>query len=141
MAGRPTSGTVQTRLTKPAAESESRPTSTLDAWAQHEWTNGLQIDTVSPLHALDVQTRNTAYHIVVIDGRSGDVLVTGGRFFPTPTRARVNGCSLGGSCLKWRGLYCGFRIEFQVDGETIITTRIKSIAVASPAPVSGESVH
>jgi hypothetical protein len=69
------------------------------------------------------------------------VLVTGGRFFPTPTRVRINGCSLGGSCLKWRGVYCGFRIEFQVDGETIITTRVQSIAVAPAALASSAAVH
>ena len=71
----------------------------------------------------------------------GDVLITGGRFFPTPTRARLNGCSLGGSCLKWRGLYCGFRVELQLDGETIITTRVKSISVLNDTPSASESVH
>src|SRR5579862_2868946 len=106
---------------------------TLDAWAHYNWSNGVQIEELPALYALDVETRNTKYHIVIIDGRHGDVLITGGRFFPTATRVRLNGCSLGGSCLKWRGLYCGFRIELQIDGETIVTTRVKSIAVVSNA--------
>src|SRR5215831_16255021 len=91
---------------------EPRPaqSTTLD-----EWTNGVQLESLAALHTMDVRTRNTTYRVVVIDGRRGDVLVTGGRFFPTPTRARLNGCSLGGSCLKWRGIYCGFRVEFQLD--------------------------
>ena len=114
---------------------------TLEAWSQHNWSNGVQIETLPALVALDVRTRNTDYRIVIIDGQRGDVLITGGRFFPTATRARLNGCSLGGSCLKWRGLYCGFRIELQVDGETIITTRVKSIAVLSNTPGPTDSVH
>jgi hypothetical protein len=126
-----------------SAVAEPRPSqsTTLDAWAKHEWTNGIQLETLAPLHTMDVRTRNTTYRVVVIDGRRGDVLITGGRFFPTPTRARLNGCSLGGSCLKWRGLYCGFRVELQLDGETIITTRVKSISVLNDTPLAGESVH
>jgi hypothetical protein len=126
-----------------AAPAEPRPSqsTTLDAWAKHEWTNGIQLETLAPLHTMDVRTRNTTYRVVVIDGRRGDVLITGGRFFPTPTRARLNGCSLGGSCLKWRGLYCGFRVELQLDGETIITTRVKSISVLNDTLPTGESVH
>jgi hypothetical protein len=121
--------------------SGGRRASTLDAWSTHDWTNGVQLDTLPALHTVDIVTRNTTYRLTVIDGRRGDVLVTGGRFFPTPTRVRINGCSLGGSCLKWRGVYCGFRIEFQVDGETIITTRVQSIAVAPAALASSAAVH
>ncbi len=79
----------------------------LDAWSKHPWTDGVQVDELPPLEAVEVQTRNTRYQIVVVDGRNGEVLVTGGRFFPVATRARVNGCTLGGSCLKWRGVYPG----------------------------------
>src|SRR5436190_232409 len=94
-----------TKAPRPAdvsAISEPRrsESTTLDAWAKHEWSNGLQLEALAPLHTIEVRTRNTTYRIVVIDGRRGDVLITGGRFFPTPTRARLNGCSLGGSCLK-----------------------------------------
>jgi len=131
------------RLADVSGVVEPRPSqsTTLDAWARHEWTNGVQLESLAPLHTMDVRTRNTTYRVVVIDGRRGEVLVTGGRFFPTPTRARLNGCSLGGSCLKWRGLYCGFRVEFQIDGETIITTRVKSISVLNDTVPAGESVH
>ena len=99
----------------------------LDAWSTQDWSDGLQIDTLPALCALVVQTRNTDYRVTVIDGRRGDVLVSGGRFFPTPTRARLNGATLGGSLLKWRGVYCGFRLEFQLGAQTIVTTRVQSV--------------
>lgn len=111
----------------------------LDAWSTQEWRDGLQLDTLPALRALVIQTRNTDYRVTVIDGRRGDVLVTGGRFFPTPTRARLNGATLGGSLLKWRGVYCGFRLEFQLGAQTIVTTRVQSVEFA--AADSGGAVH
>ena len=113
----------------------------LDTWSAMDWTDGLQLDTLPPLRSLVVQTRNTDYRVTVIDGRRGDVLVTGGRFFPNPTRARLNGSTLGGSLLKWRGVYCGFRLELQLGAQTIVTTRVRSIAMASSDRSPGEAVH
>ena len=100
----------------------------LDAWSSHPWSGGVQVDELAPFEAIEIQTRNTRYEIVVVDGRNGEVLVTGGRFFPVATRVRVNGCTLGGSCLKWRGVYPGFLMELQVGNEIIVTTRVRSVA-------------
>ncbi len=100
----------------------------LDAWSAHPWSDGVQVDELAPFDAVEIQTRNTRYELTVVDGRNGEVLVTGGRFFPVPTRVRVNGCTLGGSCLKWRGVYPGFLMELQVGGEVIVTTRVRSVA-------------
>jgi hypothetical protein len=113
----------------------------LDTWSAMDWSDGLQLDTLPPLRSLVVQTRNTDYRVTVIDGRRGEVLVTGGRFFPNPTRARLNGSTMGGSLLKWRGVYCGFRLELQLGTQTIITTRVRAIAMATADTVPGESVH
>ncbi len=38
------------------------------------------------------------YRVIIIDGTT--VYVQGGRYFPDPTRARVNGSTIGGSLLK-----------------------------------------
>jgi hypothetical protein len=109
---------------------------TLDAWTALAWTDGVQVEQLPPLQALQVQTRNTTYDITVIDGTAGEVLITGGRFFPVPTRARLNGCTMGGSCLKWRGLYTGLRMEIQIGRESVVTTRIRSVALqTAPAGV------
>lgn len=110
---------------------DTRPAVTLDAWSRLDWTDGFQIDRLAPFETLEARTRNSVYEMTVLDGRTGEVLVTGGQFFPTATRVRVNGCTAGGSCLKWRGVYCGFRIEFQVGTEVVVTTRVQSIAVVS----------
>lgn len=111
-----------------AREPENRSAVTLDAWSRHDWSDGLQIDRLAPLETIEARTRNSVYELVILDGRTGDVLVTGGQFFPTSTRVRLNGCTAGGSCLKWRGVYCGFRLEFQVGAEVVVTTRVQSVA-------------
>ena len=113
----------------------------LDVWTQQDWSDGVQLEALPALRALQIQTRNTDYHVIVIDGRRGDVLVTGGRFFPTPTRARLNGSTLGGSLLKWRGVYCGFRLEIQLGTQVVVTTRVKTVTVAEVAASPDEPIH
>jgi hypothetical protein len=85
------------------------------------------VDELAAFETIEVRTRNSVYTHVVVDGRSGEVLATGGRFFPVATRVRVNGCTMGGSCLKWRGVYPGFLMELQVGNEVIVTTRVRSV--------------
>ena len=103
----------------------------LDAWAGHEWNDGLQLDRLCELDELSVRTRNNVYRIVAIVPQRGEVMVQGGRFFPEPTLARLAGCSLGGAFLKQRGIYVGFRMEIQIGLETITTSDVQSIAIVS----------
>jgi hypothetical protein len=100
---------------------------TLDGFTRRDWTDGIQVDRLVPFEALEVRTKNTVYRVVVLDGPAGEVLVSGGRFFPTPARVRLNGCTRGGSCIKLRGIYCGCRLEFQNGEDVILTTRVRSV--------------
>jgi len=61
----------------------------LDAWSDSEWNNGVQIDQMEELTTLAVQTRNSLYEITVLDGRTGDMLVRAGEFFPVRTPVRL----------------------------------------------------
>ena len=103
----------------------------LDAWSSHDWTDGVQIETMPMLATLVVHTCNSTYEMTLVSPRAGDVLVRGGAFFSTPTRAYLSGSSLGGSFLKCHGTFVGFRMEFQHDGLRIVTTAVRSIATAS----------
>ena len=107
----------------------------LDTWSSREWEDGVQVDELTPLEQLVVRTRNSRYDITVLSPQTGDVLVQGGRFFPKPTPAKLSGASLGGSFLKMRGIYVGFRLELWRDGETVITSPVESIANARPDDV------
>ena len=90
----------------------------LETWSKHPWTDGLQVDALQDLETLVVQTRNSTYEITVLSGRTAEVLVRGGQFFPEYTSVRVAGSSLGGSFLKLHGIYLGFSMELQHDGRT-----------------------
>ena len=55
------------------------------------------------------------------------------------TEAKLVGSSLGGGFLKRFGVYVGLRLELNIDGETIVTAPIFSVAI-SPMPIAGKSV-
>jgi len=103
----------------------------LDKWSSHSWTEGLQLETVRDMERLTIQTENSTYEVTVICGRTGEILIRGGRFFPEFTAARLAGSSLGGSFLKLRGVYVGFSLEIHFEKRLIITTsRVRKISVA-----------
>ena len=81
------------------------------------------------METLTVRTENSTYEITVICGRTGEILIRGGRFFPEFTPAKLAGSSLGGSFLKLRGIYAGFSLEVHFDKRLIITSRVRSISV------------
>jgi hypothetical protein len=103
----------------------------LDSWSRHAWTDGLQIEGLPALDCLRVQTRNTVYEITVTAPHAGEILVRGGRFFPVFTPVVLAGASLGGSFLKRHGIYVGFHMELVQESQTLVTTRVQSIARTS----------
>jgi hypothetical protein len=111
--------------------------SRLDAWAAATWTGGLQIDQQAALEALTVCTRNSTYTIVVLRPATGDVLVRGGRLFPTFERAVLVGATAGGSVIKVRGIYRGLRMEIAIRGQRVLTSPVASIAPAPQASAAG----
>jgi hypothetical protein len=101
----------------------------LDTWSSHSWTEGLQLEALQDMEKLSVRTENSTYEITVISGRSGEILIRGGRFFPEFTPARLAGSSLGGSFLKLRGIYVGFSLEVHFEQRMIITSRVRNISL------------
>jgi hypothetical protein len=101
----------------------------LDTWSSHDWTEGVQLEMMADMETLTVRTENSTYEITVISGRTGDILIRGGRFFTEFTPARLAGSSLGGSFLKLRGIYVGFSLEIHFEKRLIITSRVRKIAV------------
>ena|SRR5882672_259295 len=102
----------------------------LDNWSARQWSHGVQIDQFDVLDSLVIQTQNTTYEITILCGRTGEVLVRGGKYFPVTTSARLSGASLGGSLLKMRGIYTGFRMELIHEGRYILTSAVCSIGLA-----------
>jgi hypothetical protein len=113
-------------------ETESIPTGAiLDKWSEDPWENGVQIDRMEDMEKLAVQTWNSLYEITIIEGRSGEILVRGGQFFPELTPARLTGATLGGCFCKMRGIYVGFRMEINDYRQRTVTSPVVSIASLS----------
>ena len=100
----------------------------LDTWSSHNWSQGIQLETIPDLTRLEVHTQNSIYDITVISGRTGDILIRGGKFFPELTEARLAGSSLGGSFLKICGIYLGFKLEIHCGDRTVVTSRVCRIS-------------
>jgi hypothetical protein len=103
----------------------------LDTWVKHSWDEGVQLACRPDLSELIVETRNSVYEITVIDGGVGEILIRGGKFFPQRTAARLSGSSLRGNFLKLGGIYAGFSVEVVFDGQTIVTSPVRSIRFRS----------
>jgi hypothetical protein len=101
----------------------------LDTWSSYNWCGGIQLETIQDMKSLAVRTENSLYEITVICGRTGDVLVRGGTFFPEFTAVRLAGSSLRGSFLKVRGIYPGFNLEIHSGTRLIVTSRVRQISV------------
>ena len=100
----------------------------LDKWSEDPWANGVQIDEMEDMKTLLVRTRNSLYEITIIEGKSGEVLVRGGQFFLELTPARLAGATMGGCFCKMRGIYVGFRMDINENGQRTVTSPVESIA-------------
>ncbi len=94
-------------------------------------TRGLAVDELADGTRLHVRTENTTYQILISDARRQCIVIVGGRHFPIPTPATLNGSTLGGSLIKagWIGL--GMCLELQIEATTIVTSPVQGIATQS----------
>jgi hypothetical protein len=104
----------------------------LSSWSAHDWRGGIRVDEMAALERLIVTTNNSTYEIILVAPDRAEVLVRGGAFFPVFTPARLAGSSLGGSFLKLRSVHVGFRLELGTDRGFIITSPVRTVAVAPP---------
>jgi hypothetical protein len=121
-----------TTLRQPAVPASA----VLSTWQSYAWRDGVQIDNLMAFDRVTVKTRHSTYEIIVVASGSAEVMVRGGEFFPEFTRARLAGCTLGGSFLKLRSIFIGFHMEFALGEGVIITSPVRTIDV-DPAASSG----
>jgi hypothetical protein len=98
-------------------------------------TAGVLLESLTADTRLLVQTRNSRYVIVVLDGERHQVLVTGGRRFPEATPGYLQGARVGRLLLKRGWIGIGFRMEIRAGNERIITSRVRSITIEAVSRV------
>ena len=109
----------------------------LSTWTERDWrrADGVELNTLEHMRRLIVRTHHHTYEMFVRSGATGNVLVRGGRFFQAFTEAKLTGSSLGGGFLKQYGIYVGLRVEFSVDGETLLTSPVFGISICRHSDV------
>jgi hypothetical protein len=75
---------------------------------------------------------NSQYHVTVLNGARGQVLVEGGHHFPEATPAVLQGSTAGASLLKAGWIGVGLHVELRVGPRLIITSRVRQVTVDPP---------
>jgi hypothetical protein len=90
---------------------------------------GIDIRSLPPGTELEVDTRNSRYRFVILEGSGSNALVQGGPYFHEETKVRIDGSLLEGSLLKsgWIGL--GMRVEILDGSQRVATSRVRSITI------------
>jgi hypothetical protein len=87
---------------------------------------GVHLRHLPPLTTVLVRTVRSVYRVVITQWP--EVYVHGGSFFTDPTRACLDGASLGGTCLKVGWIVLGMRMEIRALGRRIVTSPVCAIS-------------
>ena len=93
---------------------------------------GVDLPTLKVGTVLNVQTRNSLYRVVVLDGKRRLVAVQGGNVFSHEVVTRFHGSSVGGSALKIGWVGVGSCLEFAAGPQLIVTSPVRSIQIETP---------
>jgi hypothetical protein len=96
--------------------------------------DGIDIESLESGTVLDVETRNSHYRIVVLDGPNRLVLLQGGKMFPETTLVRLSGATAGGSALKTGWIIPGLKIEVSHGRRRISSSVVRSATISSIPP-------
>jgi hypothetical protein len=103
---------------------------TIGGWLRRETEAAIQLDSCNPFEPIVVKTCGSVYELIVLSGRTGEVMVRGGRFFPEFHPAILTGSRSAGSALKLRSLEVGLSMEFQTDSQFVITSAVAELSRA-----------
>jgi hypothetical protein len=91
---------------------------------------GVDLHQLPPFTALLVWTRNSSYHIVVMEGCN--ICVQGGTSFPEATPAYLDGARIGASLLKVGWIAVGLSMEIRAAGKCVVTSPVRAITTDLP---------
>ena len=130
---------------KSAPDDDHTPASDSDEeFVLPEWPNlpevaaeddGVQVDVLTPGTRVRVQTRNSEYSLMVLEGGHRKVLVQGG-ILPTVSEARVEGATDGGTAVHSGWIEVNRSLELLCGPRRIVTSPVRRISVEKPASPS-----
>lgn len=101
-----------------------------------ESVTDVNIRSLRPGTVLTVDTVNSSYRIVVLNGEAGLATMEGGELFDEPTEVRIEGSTAGGSELRVGWIHVGLRLELFVWRQRVVTSRVRGITVEAFGPSS-----
>lgn len=101
----------------------------LDTWSSYDWSQGLDLATVTPGAVLEVVTTRSVYYILAPAAGATPMQVRGGQYLPEFRSAKAIGCTLGGALLKQNAVHVGFRMELTFEDIRLITSPVLSTRV------------
>jgi hypothetical protein len=99
--------------------------------SQAHSVTGIDIRTLAAGTEVAMDTANSRYRFVIVDGGGRRVLAHGGRHFAGGAEARIEGSTLGGTLLRVGWIARGLCLEFSVQGKRVGTSRVRSIAITT----------
>jgi hypothetical protein len=90
---------------------------------------GVDVREFAPGAIVIVRTRHSRYRLEVVEPETGHVVVSGGDWFPTPTKAQLVGATGGGSMLKPGWIGVGLKMELRHMNERITTSLVDAVTV------------
>jgi hypothetical protein len=100
-----------------------------DATARAGDVGGVDLRTLPPGTEVVVDTSNSHYRFVMLDGGGSRAVVRGGLRFDDCAEVRIVGSTFGGTFLRIGWIEPGLFLELSVDGKRLGTSRIRSVSV------------
>jgi hypothetical protein len=110
---------------------KGRAAATLDRLVDVLAVEGVQLRRLPPFTTLLVRTTKSVYRLVTTQWP--EIYVQGGAFLPDPTRASLDGASLGGTCLRAGWIVVGLRMVIRLEHRRIVTSPVCAITTEQPS--------
>ena len=98
-------------------------------------SGGVMVDSLDAGTTVTVETLNSCYRLVVIDGQPLQVLATGGARFPTPTEVHVEGATAGGGSLEIGWIRVGLQLVMSSGHRRITTSTVRAVTLEDASTV------
>jgi hypothetical protein len=100
-----------------------------DFLAQYGKVANVDLHSLRPGTELRVDTSNSQYRILLLDGNDCTARVQGGRYFLQRSEVRIEGSAVRGGVVKPGWICSGLSLELSVHGKQIVTSPVRSINV------------
>lgn len=93
---------------------------------------GIAIESLEPGAGLLVDTRNSRYRFIVVDGPKRRMIVKGGAKFPQATPVRLEGTTAGGSAMELGWIRVGLQFQLAHGRRRVRSSPVRAVTIEGP---------